>query len=87
MASSFRTVRTRLLFAHAKSCHFTHTLRFRTCFFWEQPMEGGTMKRLIVLGLLTLFTASCWPTPAEQAARDKSVPKSIQCMWAGDCSN
>jgi hypothetical protein len=45
------------------------------------------MKRLIILGLLTLLTAACWPlTPAEQEARNKIAGQSFRCMWVGDCS-
>jgi len=44
------------------------------------------MKRLIALCLLSLFTASCWPTPAEQELRNQAVDKSFRCMWVGDCN-
>jgi hypothetical protein len=45
------------------------------------------MKRLIILSLLTLFTASCWPiSPADQASRSSLISQSFQCMWNNNCS-
>jgi len=44
------------------------------------------MKRLVVLLLLSLFTASCWPTPEEQQRRNEIVGNSFRCMFAGDCA-
>jgi hypothetical protein len=45
------------------------------------------MTRLIIMGLLTLFAASCFPTPEEQQTKNQAVDRSFRCMWTGDCSN
>ena len=42
------------------------------------------MKRLIILGLLAFFLASCTPT---DEVSNTTAAKSIACMWGGQCSN
>jgi hypothetical protein len=51
----------------------------------ENRSRKDSMKRLIILGLLTLFAASCVPSAGEQNA--STVNQSFRCMWAGECSN